>query len=189
MGSDAPPQRLSLVNPATGELRQLRDTQHLQAAFTPDGGKIAVVTGFLGMGAPGEARAGMVILDPGTGHEQTVVNEVPGLIPSVRWSPDGSKILHTSMASTEAPLRTLHVIGAEGSEGTSLDFADFGVTGVLLDIAWQDNATILLLTRSPRGEVLLYKLAWGRGKPGKAEEIGTFGSIPQHEMAQILMTR
>ncbi len=50
--SDAPPHELVLLNPADGSIAPLRAGTHTQVAASPDGARIAMVSGNMAIGVP-----------------------------------------------------------------------------------------------------------------------------------------
>ena len=187
MFSDAPPQGLVLVEPAGGTAQPIRTEDHIQAVSTLDGSKVALVTGRLGLGEPGVA--GLAILDVETGDEVVVVPETTGLIPGVRWSPDGSRLIYSSTADYDTPVTSLHLIAADGSDGRKFDLAEAGVAGTLRDIAWRDDATLLLLVADGAGQLHLYELSAETLDAAGMQEIGAFEQAGQGQQDQLLLAR
>lgn len=187
MATDAPPQNLVLVDPQAGAPRMLRAESHVQAESAPDGARVALVTGFVGMGVPGEA--GLALVEVPGGGETELLAPRTGRIPFVRLSPDSSTIVYSSAPSGEAPATLLHLIGADGSGGRTLDLGEAGLSGTLRDAAWRDDATLLVLADDGAGKLRLYELAAGDFSAGGLSEVGEFEQASPNEQAQILVAR
>jgi Tol biopolymer transport system component len=187
LNSDAPPQGLFVVDPAGGEPQVVREEDFVEVAISVDGRKAAFVTGFLGVGAPG--RAGIALRDLGTGQEQVAVEERPGMIRFVRWSPDATQLLYSAAEDYGAAVRAFHLVDAASLEGRTVALDDLGLSGALHDAAWRDSATLLLLIADAGGELRLYEVPSSTSSPGVANLLGSFGSLSQGQSAQILAGR
>ncbi|HSH79985.1 MAG TPA: hypothetical protein VLA19_15780 [Herpetosiphonaceae bacterium] len=187
MATDAPPQNLVLIDPQAGAPRMLRAESHVQAESAPDGARVALVTGFVGMGVPGEA--GLALVEVPGGGETELLAPRTGRIPFVRLSPDSSTIVYSSASSSEAPATLLHLIGADGSGGRTLDLGEAGLSGTLRDAVWRDDATLLVLADDGAGKLRLYELAAGDFSAGGLSEVGEFEQASPNEQAQILVAR
>ena len=187
MYSDAPPQSLVMIDPAGGEPRTVRPKSHIQGESAPDGSKVALITGHLGIGAPGEA--GLAVVDVATGAEQELVSQRVGLIPFVRWSPDGSTLLYSSDAGNEGRPTSLHLVAADGSGGDTLELADASIAGSVRDVVWSDNRTLLVLVAGGAGMLRLYELAAESFDAANMQEIGTFEQSDPNAPEQILLAR
>lgn len=178
--SDAPPQGLFKINPDGGSIQPLREGSHLNAAITGDGGKAALVIGHIGMGTPSEA--GLVIQNSNAGDERIVVEQSTGLIPHLDWSPGGSKLVYSTVGDFESPVRTLHILNADGSAVQTINLDETGTTGSLRDAMWSDDDTLLLLIGEAGGELRLYAFSGG----SNLKSIGSFGTLSQGQSAQIV---
>ncbi len=187
MATDAPPQNLVLIDPQAGTPRTVRAASHVQAESAPDGTRVALVTGFLGMGVPGEA--GLTVVDVAAGGETDLLSPRTGRIPFVRLSPDSSQIVYSSAPSYEVPVTLLHLIGMDGSGGRTLDLAETGISGTLRDAAWRDDATLLVLADDGAAKLRLYELAAGDFSAGGLRQIAEAERAGPNEQSQILVAR
>ena len=187
MATDAPPQNLVLLDPQSGTPRTVRAESHVQAESARDGSAVALVTGFVGMGVPGEA--GLALVEVPGGGETELLAPRTGRIPFVRLSPDSSTIVYSSAPSGEAPATLLHRIGADGSGGRSLDLGEAGISGTLRDAAWRDDATLLVLADDGAAKLRLYELAAGDFSAGGLRQIAEAEQAGPNEQAQILIAR
>jgi len=158
-GSDAPPQGLALIDPSSGAITSIREHNHLSAAVSPDGRKIALVTGSAPIGvAP---TAAIAILDLASGAETTIVPVQQLYVKALRWSPDGSKLLYAASTHYQAytTVTTLHIVNADGTNDRTLDLGGTERGPAFTDTAWRDNGTLLLLSAEGGPRLQLYKLA------------------------------
>lgn len=143
--SDALPQGLTLIDPASGATQVLRKDTHIAAYPSPSGGQVALVIGELRIGEP--PTAGISILDLASGQEQALVPVEQRFVKQLRWSPDGARLLYASSISYESGMTTIAVQSADGANAQALDV---GISGALrdayADAAWLNDTTMLLLT-------------------------------------------
>ena len=138
-GTDAPPQGIVQIDPATGAVKPIAQINHLGAALAPDGKQLALVTGSAPISE--QPRTGITLLDLASGQTTPLVPEQPRLIKALNWSGDGTLILYASVATYETPdtLLQLAAVGAPDSmtKGTlTLD--------TYRDIAWGSTQPLLL---------------------------------------------
>jgi hypothetical protein len=153
-GSDALPQGLALIEPASGTISSIREREHLRAVVSPDGRRIALVTGSVPIG--GAPSAAIVLLDIASGTETTVVPERQQLIKALRWSPDGSRLLYAESAEYQSTNTTLHVL-ADATPEQALELGQKGGPS-FTDIGWRDDGTALLLSAEGGPRLQLYTL-------------------------------
>jgi hypothetical protein len=154
--SDAPARNLTLVNLADASSRMLRASDHVGAAVSHDGAKIAVITGRLGIGEP--PQTGLSILDTASGQEQVVLPVAQRQIRQLRWSPDGARLLYAESPDYQAAATTIGVLSADGSNRQSIEVGAAGGKVNYADVAWLDNQTTLLLSPEANDFFNLYAL-------------------------------
>ncbi|HEU5012768.1 MAG TPA: hypothetical protein VFT66_09505 [Roseiflexaceae bacterium] len=146
--SDAPPRDLTVINPShpsnTND-RQIYEGAFIDAYVSPDGSRFAVVTGTRPMGG-GVPTTQIKVVDQQGKEFATIRDEQPGLLRALAWSPDGTMLLYALAPDYETPNVTLHLVHADASNAQELDLVAQGISASFRDIAWRDNATVLLLT-------------------------------------------
>lgn len=171
--TDAPPQSIALVNPADGAVQVVRKDAHIVAYPSPDGGKVAIVTGMLRIGEP--PSSGIAVLDLASGQERTLVPEAQRVVRQLRWSPDSSRLLYASAIGYESGMTTIHALGADGSSERSLDVGISGSVRVAYaDVAWRDGQTALLLAGEADGAAHLYALPLGAFEAAGLQPLAAF---------------
>ncbi len=142
---DAPPEDLMMINPETGATRRLYQGEHLGAAISDDGKRIAVTTGNSGMGGT-QPEMSLAIVATDTGRETVLISKTKQVLSLVGWSPDSARFAYRTFDADQNV--TLHVVNADGSDRQSLAFPQNGATGRLMDAMWRDRATLVVLTAS-----------------------------------------
>jgi hypothetical protein len=142
--SDAPPRNVALVNMADGSIRTLREKDHVNVFPSYDGTKVAIVTGYMGMGEP--PQNGLTILDVASGQEQAIVADGQRLIRQVRWSPDDAMLLYADADDYQSSTVMIHAMNADASNEQVIAVGSQAVQMIYADVAWLDNQTVLLLS-------------------------------------------
>jgi hypothetical protein len=155
-GSDALPQGLALIEPASGTIAPLREREHLRAVPSPDGRRIALVTGSVPIG--GAPSAAIVLLDIANGNETTVASERQQVIKALRWSPNGSRLLYAESAEYQSTDTTLHVLNADATRELVMKVVGKEGDPSFTDVGWRDNDTALLLSAEGGPRLQLYTL-------------------------------
>ncbi len=155
-GTDAPPQNVALVNIADGSTRSLRKGQHIAVYPSPDGSRVAVVSGTLRIGEPPTAE--IAILDVAAGRQTAIVPSRQALVKALRWSPNGTKLLYVVSNDHQAPATTIHALDVDGSNDQVIEVGVPGVRAAYSDIAWRDDTTALLLSAEFDDYLHLYAL-------------------------------
>ena len=129
------------VDPTNGAVTPLYQKAGLSATASPDGRMVAAVAGSLPMGGPGNLA--LTIVDVASGQEVVAAQGMPGWW-TPEWSPDGQRLAYvdTSFESDESTLRLFNV---DGSPGGELQFGPGARAGMLRDVAWRDNQTLVLV--------------------------------------------
>lgn len=154
--SDAPPRDVELVSPADGTVRSLRKGEHISVYPSVDGSRLAVVSGRLPIGDL--PTAAITVLDTASGQQTEIAPSQQMLVRAVRWSPDGSRLLYAVAKEYQSPATSIHALSADGSNEQVVEVGAPGVKATYSDIAWQDDATALLLSAQSDGYVHLYAL-------------------------------
>jgi hypothetical protein len=180
--TDAPPQELVLVNPSDGSLRSLREDAHLRAVASPDGAKVALVTGLVPIG---ETPKFMIsVLDVASGNEISIVPEQPGFVKALHWSPDGALLLYAMSESYETSITSVVALNADGTNAQQVDFGVQGFELAFHDLGWLDAQTPLVLVASG-AQVELHALPLNSFDATGLRPIGTFPA-PADQQAQLL---
>jgi hypothetical protein len=185
-GSDAPPFKLSLVDPADGRVQVLRDEGYVAAYPAQDSTKIALVTGQIIFG-DGPSELGLSVFDLATG-EREIVPKGRGWIGPVRWSPDGRQLLYH--VAPDAPVTTLVIVNADGSNARRIDLGA-GVEGAgrnarFMDAAWTQQSGPVLLIADERQQLRLFALSEAAFDTNfgaeTAREIALYGPVPDDHL-------
>ncbi len=183
--SDAPANGLFLVDAARGTVRALNDADHWTAAPSPDGKRIAIVSGVDLPAGPGVATdMTLSILNKDTGGARAIVVHAPFHLGAIAWAPDGSKLLYIATNSATR-VRTLHVVNADGSGDQALAFNPAGRQGQLRDARWQGNGTLLVLAGGQRA-TNLYTAPSNRLNAASLKLAGSFPGASNQATAQIV---
>jgi hypothetical protein len=188
-GTDKLPWGLTLVDPATGTQQPIRAKEHLSAAISPDGQRVAVVKGSAPIGEP--PRAAISVINVGDLNEITVVREQQLVVKALHWSPDGSKLLY---AGSEhylgyTPVTKVHVLSADGSNEQAFGIGTPSFKPAYGDLAWQDDQTALLLSPQDDGYVHLYKLPLASFDVANLEPLAAFvRESPNDRVDEIIYT-
>jgi dipeptidyl aminopeptidase/acylaminoacyl peptidase len=142
--SDAPPRNVALVNVDDGSIRILREKDHVNVFPAHDGMKVAIVTGYMGMGEP--PQNGLAILDVASGQEHVLVADAQRLIRQVRWSPDDAMLLYADADDYQSSTTMIHAMNADGSNEQIIAVGSQAVQVIYADVAWLDHQTVLLLS-------------------------------------------
>jgi len=151
-GTDAPPQGVVRLDPATGAVTPISEIDHISAAFSPDGKRLALVTGSVPIGE--QQITGITLVDVASGQATPLVPEQPQLIKALRWSPDGAQLLYASAANYDTLETKLQVIGTN-VKAPAEPAKESLVIDTYRDIAW-GSAQPLLLTAEKNGLLYLY---------------------------------
>lgn len=144
--SDAPPRDLIMLDPSSGAERRVYEGETIGIYPSPDGTRFALTTGQRPIG--GVPTTQIRVINQQGSQVAAIRDEQPGLVQSLQWSPDGSMILYALSPAYQTPNITLNLVHADGSNAQELDLAAAGLSGAFRDIAWRDNATLLLLTEN-----------------------------------------
>lgn len=185
-GSDALSQGLALIDPVSGTLTPMRERDHLRAVVSPDGRRIALVTGNLPIGAA--PSAAILLLDIASGHETTIVPERQQVIKALRWSPDGSRLLYAESLEYQHPVTRLHVLNADGTNEQVLEVGGKAGGPAFSDLGWRDNATVLLLSAEGGQRLELYTLTLGSFDGAGLQPIMGIRIDPDQRLDQIVYT-
>jgi hypothetical protein len=160
---------LARVDPASGEVTPLYQKAGLSATISPDERKVAAVAGSLPMGGPGNLT--LTIVDVASGQEVVAAAALPGLW-TPEWSPDGERLAYvvTSFESAESTLRLFNV---DGSPAGVLPFGPGARAGVLRDVAWRDNQTLVLVVVDGVS-VRVYEVGAAELEQGEPREVAVF---------------
>ncbi|HZG65188.1 MAG TPA: hypothetical protein VEZ12_00490 [Herpetosiphonaceae bacterium] len=160
---------LSRVDPASGAVTPLYQKAGLSATLSPDETKVAAVAGSLPMGGPGNLT--LTIVDLASGQEVVAAEGLPGLW-TPEWSPDGERLAYvdTSFESAESTLRLFNV---DGSPAGVLQFGPGSRAGVLRDVAWRDNQTLVLVVVDGMS-VRVYEVGAAELEQGEPREVAVF---------------
>jgi dipeptidyl aminopeptidase/acylaminoacyl peptidase len=142
--SDAPPHGVTLIDPASGARQVITEDNHLGAYPSPDGSKVALVTGVLRIGEP--PAAGISVLDITSGQTQIVIPEDQRVVRRLRWSPDGTKLLYADAGDYQSSTVWVRAINADGSNEQAIAVGSQAVQFTYADAAWLDNDTVLMLS-------------------------------------------
>ena len=141
-GTDAPPEDLMTIDPATGTTRTLFRGWHWGAQLSDDGKRVAVVSGNIGMGQDPEMSLRVIAVD--TGQETMIVRNSRQVLLRPEWSPDGSRLAYRMFGRDGAA--ALHVVRADGSEAQTLAFNPTATPGRFMDARWRDGLTLAVVT-------------------------------------------
>jgi hypothetical protein len=155
-GSDALPQGLALIGPVSGTISPLREREHLRAVPSPNGRRIALVTGSVPIG--GAPKAAITLLDIASGTETTIVPERQQVIKALRWSPDESRLLYAESVDYQSTVTTLHVLNADASPEQALELGGKAGGPTFTDAVWRNDNTVLLLSAEGGPRLQLYTL-------------------------------
>lgn len=181
--TDAPPQNLALIDPASGESRTLRAESHLRAVVAADGRSAFLVTGALPIGAT--PLNGLIHLDLVSGQETLVVTETEQLISALAPSPDGRRILYGAGADYGSGIERLVLVNADGSGEQRSEMSAFSEVGQVRAVAWRDNATTLALT-SANGQLQGFVAPAENFDPAQFQPLYDFGPIAPDQTAAII---
>ncbi len=112
------------------------------------------------------------MLDVSARRERPVLSNAKFWVLTVRWSPNGAKLLYTVQPSFDRPATELHIVNADGSGEQKLLMGNAGVSGTLRDAAWQDDSTILLLMLDAKKVLHIYQAALNNLNPNALKELG-----------------
>ncbi|GLH96651.1 TolB family protein [Phytohabitans aurantiacus] len=147
---DGPAPEIVLVDVASGFTRTILrspDTSRWRAAFSPDGGRLAVFSA-----APGHAPR-VLIIDTHGGEQprEITLTDRQQLAGPAAWTPDGSRILLTAGDTCAwADLcqeQTWHPQRLDAATGTIADDTARGLRGYPTVVAWRDGEPIAQQTR------------------------------------------
>ncbi|HEY0739693.1 MAG TPA: hypothetical protein VGD69_32510 [Herpetosiphonaceae bacterium] len=172
--SDAPPQGLFLVNLQSNTLQTVFDGINYGAEPSPDGQKIALVTGELGIGSP--PRTMLSVLDRATGRTTTIEAQAQQFVGNVSWSPDGSRLVYSRTLDNGARISTINVSAADGTnkQALLLSAGSFPGEGQIQDIAWRNNQSLLLLIRESQQRASVFTVSLDRFDPANARQLQAF---------------
>jgi len=171
-GSDAPPQGLFQVDPASGATQTILQSGNLDTAITQQGQKVAYIFGSRPISEKPES--GLAVLDRATGQTKTLVPQQRGLIGNLDWTPDGTKLVHMRAPDYGADPATIHVTNADGS-GEQIIRLDSGpFPGKVHDVAWRNNTTLLVLTGDGPGQLSVFEVPLSNFHPAAAKKLQTF---------------
>ena len=182
--SDAPPADLAIIDPADGSERVLHEGQHIEAIATADGAKIALVTGELRIGEP--PSVAIKVLDVGSGGATEIAPTQQGLVKTLRWSPDGTKLLYALSEDYSSPVTSVIAVNADGSNPQRVDFGVQGFELAVHDLAWRDATTPLVLLTNQAGQVELDALPVDAFDATGLRPLGEFGEPVEGQIPQIL---
>lgn len=172
--SDAPPQGLFLVDLQSNTLQTIYDGINYGAEPSPDGQKIALVTGELGIGSP--PRTMLTVLDRATGRTTTIEPQAQQFIGNVSWSPDGRRIVYSRTLDNGSRISTINVSAADGTGKQALRVSTgaFPGEGQIQDLAWRNNQALLLLIRENQQRSSVFTVALDRFDPAEARRLQAF---------------
>jgi Tol biopolymer transport system component len=170
--TDAPARDVVLVDPANGSLRTLATGDHWTAIVSPDGRRVARVSGELMIGPDAVQDLTISILDTVTGRDLILARHVKNGIWRGAWSPDGSQLLYV-----ESPLggqtEIMYVVNADGSGDRTLIFGSPQLAQLLRDVEWRDRDTLVVLATAGT-KLFLYDLPATNLTPGALTSLGDF---------------
>jgi hypothetical protein len=155
-GSDALPQGLALIEPVSGTISPLREREHLRAVPSPNGRRIALVTGSVPIG--GAPKAAITLLDIASGTETTIVPERQQVIKALHWSPGESRLLYAESVEYQSTITTLHVLNSDATPELVLELGGKEGGPTFTDAVWRNNSTVLLLSAEGGPRLQLYTL-------------------------------
>ncbi len=153
----------------SGGLGTIWEQGALTLTLSPDGNSVAMVAGSLPMGGPGNMT--LSVVDIASGQTQLAREQLTGLW-TPEWSPDSTKLAYVD-ASFETGASTLYIFNADGSAAGELRFGPDGLPGMLRDIAWRDNGTLLLVV-TDGGRVVVSEVAAGDLAQATPRELAAF---------------
>ncbi|HWQ16073.1 MAG TPA: hypothetical protein VNL77_24950, partial [Roseiflexaceae bacterium] len=156
-GTDAPPRGVALVAPADGAVTARVAVEHLAAYPSPDGARVALVTGIAPIAD--QPRQGVVVAELPSGRLHDLAAEAPQLVKALHFSPDERRVLYSLSARYDSPVTTLRTMRLEGAGAQAVDFGVSGFRLALRDIAWADDGTpLVLVSNLEAGRVELHAL-------------------------------
>ncbi|HEY0604973.1 MAG TPA: hypothetical protein VGD58_18790 [Herpetosiphonaceae bacterium] len=172
--SDAPPQGLFLVDLQSNTLQTIYDGINYGAEPSPDGQKIALVTGDLPIGSP--PRTMLSVLDRKTGRTTTIEAQAQQFVGNVSWSPDGSRLVYSRTLDNGARISTINVSAPDGTskQALRLSAGSFPGEGQIQDLAWRNNQSLLLLIRESQQRSSVFTVALDRFDPANARQLQAF---------------
>ncbi|MDP9310921.1 MAG: hypothetical protein M3R24_08525 [Chloroflexota bacterium] len=171
--SDAPSSDILKVDPQTGRLETLAQGPHYGTAISADGRKIAMVTGEYPLGeAP---KLALTVLDRTTGRTQTIVPQAAQYISSLRWSPDGTKLVHVRTAINDTQASGIYVTNPDGSGEQMLRLDSGAFPGALEDVAWRNNGALLVMTQDGPRNLSVFEVPLSNFHPAQAKTLQTIG--------------
>ncbi|MBV9787472.1 MAG: PD40 domain-containing protein, partial [Chloroflexi bacterium] len=172
--SDAPPQGLFLVDLQANTLQTIYDGINYGAEPSPDGQKIALVTGELAIGSP--ARTMLAVLDRATGRTTTIEAQAQQFIGNLSWSPDSSRIMYSRTLDNSARISTINVSAPDGTAKQAMQIAASSFPGEnqIQDLAWHNNQSLLLLIRENQNRSSVFTVALDRFDPTNVRQLQAF---------------
>jgi len=172
------------VDPETGALGTIWEQGALTLTLAPDNNRVAMVSGSLPMGGPGNMT--LSVVDTAGGQTQVAREQLTGF-GTPEWSPDSTKLAYVD-TSFETGVSTLYVFNADGSAAGELRFGSDGLPGMLRDIAWRDNETLLLVATNG-SRVIVSEVAAGDLAQAAPRELAAFeaemGPGTPHEVVYV----
>ena len=172
------------VDPETGGLGTIWEQGALTLTLSPDNNRVAMVSGSLPMGGPGNMT--LSVVDTAGGQTQVAREQLTGF-GTPEWSPDSTKLAYVDI-SFETGVSTLYVFNADGSAAGELRYGSDGLPGMVRDIAWRDNGTLLLVATNG-SRVIVSEVAAGDLAQATPRELAAFeaemGPGTPHEIVYV----